>query len=101
MVVGQADWSIAVGILTFIVAIVLATIYYFKYNKLFLIVFISSIATYVFAVFYTWDVFELNKNWILAILILSTLLMIFIGNYVSKFDLSPAKVHTSLKEKKN
>ncbi len=99
--VGQADWSIAVGILTFIVAIILATIYYFKYKKLFLIVFISSIATYVFAVFYTWDVFELNKNWILAILLMSTALMIFLGNYISKFDLSPAKMHTSLKEKKN
>ena len=99
--VGQADWSIAVGILTFIVAIIFATIYYFKYKKLFLIVFIASIATYVFAVFYTWDVFELNKNWILAILMMSTVIMIFLGNYISKFDLSHAKMHTSLKEKKN
>lgn len=101
MVVGQADWSIAVGILTFIIAIILAVIYYFKYKKLFLIVFISSIATYVFAVFYTWDVFELKKNYVLAILVVSTLIMILLGNYISKFDLSPAKVHTSLKEKKN
>ena len=101
MVVGQADWSIAVGIFTYLIAIVLAVIYYFKYKKVFLIVLISSIATYVFAVFYTWDVFELSKNWVLGVLILSTLIMIFIGKYMSKFDLSPAKVHTSLKEKKN
>ena len=97
----NATWSIAVGVLVFIIAIILATIYYFKYKKLFLIVFITSISTYVFAVFYTWDVFELNKNWVLAVLIVSTMLMIFIGNYMSKFELSPVKVHTSLKEKKN
>jgi len=99
--VGTADWSIAVGILVYLVAIILAVIYYFKYKKIFLIGFIASIATYVFAVFYTFDVYEPNKNYVLSILIISTIIMVFLGNYISKFDLVSAKVYTSLKEKKD
>ena len=95
----SADWSIAVGIMTFIVAIVFAAIYYFRYRKIFLIVLIASIATYVFAVFYTWDVFELSKNMVLVLLLVSTILMIVLGKYFSKLVLKPAKVHTSLKER--
>ena len=101
MAVGYADWSIAAGILTFIIAIIFAAIYYMQYKKVFLVVIIASIATYVFSVFYTWDVFELNKNWVLGILVASTIVMFFIGKYFSTIDLTPAKVHTSLKEKKN
>lgn len=97
--VGQADWSIAVGILVFIVALVIATIYYVRYKKVYLIAFVASVATYVFAVFYTWDVFELHKNWILVILATSSVLMLFLGKYFSKFELKKDKIHTSLKEK--
>ena len=95
-----ADWSIALGVLVFLVAIVFAIYYYFKYKKVFLIFFVASIATYVFSVFYTWDVFELNKNWVLLVLVVSTILMLFLGKYFSKMELKPSKVHTSLKEKK-
>jgi membrane protein implicated in regulation of membrane protease activity len=97
---GTADWSIAVGILVFIIAIIFAAYYFLKYRRIFTVVFIASIATYVFAVFYTWDVFELNKNMILAILAISAVVMIFLGKYFSKYELKPAKMHTSLKEKK-
>lgn len=101
MAAGTADWSIAVGILIFVVAIIIAAIYYLKYKKVFLVVFIASIATYAFAVFYTMDVFELNKNWIMLLLVISTVLMLFLGKYFSKFELKKAKLHTSLKEKNN
>ena len=97
---GTADWSIAIGILVFIIAIIFAAYYFLKYRRIFTVVFIASIATYVFAVFYTWDVFELNKNMILAILAVSAVVMIFLGKYFSKYELKPAKMHTSLKEKK-
>lgn len=95
----SADWSVAVGILTYVIAVIFAAIYYLRYKKIFLVVLIASIATYIFAVFYTWDVFEPSKNVILAILAVSAVLMIFIGHYFSKFKLKPAKKHTSLKEK--
>ncbi len=94
-----ADWSIAVGILVYIVAIVIATIYYIRYKKLSIVSFVASVSTYIFAVFYTWDVFELNKNWILGILVISTIIMMFLGKYFSKVELKKVKLHTSLKEK--
>ena len=59
--VGSADWSIAVGVLVFIVAIIFAAYYFLRYRKIFTVVFIASVATYIFAVFYTWDVFDLSE----------------------------------------
>ncbi len=94
----QADWSIAVGIITFIISIIFAAIYYLRYKKIFLIVLIASIATYVFGVFYTWDVFEPGKNIILVMLLVSTIIMVFLGKYFAKFELKPSKPHTSFKE---
>ncbi len=99
--VGQADWSIAVGVFTFIIALVFAVIYFIRYRKISLILFIASIATYIFAVFYTWDVFEPNQNTILAMLAVSAVLMLLLAKYFSKFKIKPAKAHTSLKEKDN
>ncbi len=95
---GIADWSIAVGILVFIVAVVIAAIYYWRFKKIFIVVLTASIATYIFAVFYTWDVFELKKNSVLAMLVVSTIVMIFLGKYFSKIQLKNDKPHTSLKE---
>ena len=89
--IGSADWSIFVGIITYIIGIVFAAIYYLRYKKVYLIVNIASICTYIFSVFYTWDVFELSRNWILAMLVLSTLVMFFLGKYFSKLELKKAK----------
>ena len=99
MVTGTADWSIALGVLTFIIALIFAAVYYLKYKKVFLIVLIASVATYVFSVFYTWDVFELNKNSILLLLVVSTIVMMLLGRYFKNIELKPLKKHTSLKEK--
>lgn len=96
---GTATWSIAIGILVFIIALIFASYYFLRYRKIFTVVFIASIATFVFAVFYTWDVFNLNKNMILVMLAISTIVMMFLGKYFSKYELKPAKMHTSLKEK--
>lgn len=83
-----ADWSIAVGVLVFLVAIVIASIYYFRYKKVYLILFIASISTYVFSVFYMLDVFEFtDKNIVLLVLGISTILMFFVGKYFSGFKL--------------
>jgi len=115
--IGSASWSIGVGILVLIVAIIFAALYYLRYKKVFLVIYISSIATYIFAVLYTWDIFEINENGILGLLLISTLLMLFLGKYTitsknrsvhfeqdsksfKKIELKPSKVYTSLKEKK-
>ena len=94
-----ATWSIAVGTLIFIIALVASIIYYLRYKKIYLITLISSIAVYTFAVFYTWDVFELNKNWVLILLIISTILMIFLGKYSSNLELESINIKHSDKKK--
>lgn len=87
---GYADWSIAVGVLVFIIAIIVASIYYFRYKKIFLISFIASISIFVFSVFYMIDVFDFtDKNIILAILAISTIIMFLVGRYFSGFKLEP------------
>ena len=95
-----ADWSIVLGVLVFIVAIIFAIYYYLKFKKLFLVVFVAAVATYIFSIFYIWDVFELNKNLVLLLLIISVGIMFYLGRYFSKIKLKPSKSHTSLKEKK-
>lgn len=95
----EADWSLALGVLIFIVASIVAIIYYLRYKKLFLVLFVAAVATYLFSVFYIWDVFELNKNLVLLLLIISVGIMFFLGKYFSKITLKKIK-HTSLKEKK-
>jgi hypothetical protein len=81
---GSAGWSIGVGILIFIVAICFAVYFYLKYKKVHQTVFIASISTYIFAVFYAMDVFELSKSGVLGLLAISTILMMSIGKYFSK-----------------
>ena len=81
---GSADWSIGVGVLIFIIAICFAVYFYLKYKKVNQTVFIASISTYIFAVFYAMDVFELSKNGVLGLLVISTILMMGVGKYFSK-----------------
>lgn len=88
---GSADWSIGVGVLIFIIAICFAVYFYLKYKKVNQIVFIASISTYIFAVFYAMDVFELSKNGVLGLLVLSTVLMMGVGKYFSKPQNSKTK----------
>lgn len=94
-----ADWSIFTGVIVYMVAIIAAAIYYYRFEKVYLIFHIAAISTYIFAVFYTWDVFDLNKNLVLLMLLVSTILMVFLGKYFGSFELKPTKPHTSLKEK--
>ena len=95
----SADWSIGVGVLVYIVAIIAATIFYLRFSKMYLIAYTASIATYVFSVFYIWDVYELQRNGVLILLVVSTLVMMYLGKYFSNIHIKPSKAHTSLKEK--
>ena len=95
---GGATWSIALGFAVLILAVIFSIIYYLRYKKIYLITLISSISVYIFAVFYTWDVFELNKNMVLLLLLISTIIMIFLGKYTSNLELKLDKPKTSLKE---
>ncbi len=95
----MADWSILLGFLIYLVAIIFEIIYYLRYKKWFLVVYAASVSTYVFSVFYAWDVFELEGFAVLALLGVSILVMIYLGKHFSNIKLVKDKVHTTLKEK--
>ena len=97
---GSADWSIAAGIVIFLIAIVCAIVFYVMNRKIHQTVFIASIATYIFAVFYAMDVFELSKNGILGLLVLSTILMMGVGKYFGKVSKSSLISNSTNKSKK-
>ena len=94
-----AEWSIPLGFLIYLAAIIIAIIYYLRFKKWSLVMYIASIATYAFSLFYAWDVFELSKNWVLMLLVFSAILMFAVAHYFKGISLDRAKPHTSLKER--
>lgn len=96
----EADWSIALGVVIFLIGIVAAIIYYLRYKKWFIILYVAALAVFIFSIFYTWDVLELKGFGVMLLLALSAGVMIFLGKHFSKVTLEEDKVHTSLKEKK-
>ena len=95
------NWSIVLGVIIFSIALLVAIIYYLRYKKWFLVIYTASISTYIFSVFYVWDIFDLKGISVMSLLLISMIIMIFLGKYFSKIKLKKDKVHTSLKEKEN
>ncbi len=79
-----ADWSLVVGILEFIVALIISVVIYAVKRKFYLIMYLISAAVYIFTICFAIDVFDLSKNWILLLLALSSVLMMLIGWYIAK-----------------
>ena len=86
-----ADWSIVIGILIMLIAIVVAIILYLTKNKFSNVFLIASIATYLFGIAYVFDVYDTTKNWNLIILLSSTIIMFFLGYYISKMKKNEKK----------
>jgi len=80
----MATWSIAVGIFLAIMAVIAGIISYFLNRKYYPIAFITGIGLYIFSVFYTWDIYSLDKNKVMLLLFLSTIVIILIGYLINK-----------------
>ena len=80
----SADWSIAVGVFEFFLALIAAIIIYAIKRQFYLIMYLISAAVYIFMICFAIDVFNLSKNWILLLLALSSVLMMLLGWYISK-----------------
>mgnify|MGYP006272084335 CR=1 FL=1 len=76
-----ADWSIGVGILIFIIALVVGIKYFISFRKFSVLFLTAGIATFLFGIFYSWDIFQFERNVILAVLIVATLIMFVLGLY--------------------
>tara|TARA_Y100000310_G_C20431739_1_gene691813 strand:- start:366 stop:635 length:270 start_codon:yes stop_codon:yes gene_type:complete len=73
-----------VGWATFWVAFIAGIILFIKYRKLYNIFYLVSIALYIFTTSFMIDVFEFGKFGILTTLIISAILFMLLGFYLSK-----------------
>lgn len=72
-------WSAVVFWILLLPLVVTLIITYLTGKKIYRLVYIVAIFTYAMTVMYTIDAYELSKNWILILLIVSSALMIYTG----------------------
>jgi len=77
-------WYPFLGYGVFWLALITAIILYAMKRKWYPIMYLVSIALYIFTVGFVIDVFDLSKNRILLLLAFSTFVMISLGVYLSK-----------------
>lgn len=74
---GPFGWGV------FFLGLVVAIILFVTKRKFYPVMYLVSIATYIFTVGFVIDVFDLSKNWVLLLLALSAILFILAGFYFS------------------
>ena len=85
-------WYPVVGFGAFWIGLVIAIILFAMKRKWYPIMYLISVCLYVFTISFVIDVFDIQKNGILALLALSAVLMIGLGMYLSKkFGKTPKK----------
>ncbi|HLD18905.1 MAG TPA: hypothetical protein VJB90_02755 [Candidatus Nanoarchaeia archaeon] len=77
-------WYPILGWGVFWIGLVVAIILYAMKRKWYPMMFLISVSLYIFTVGFVIDVFSLNKNVILILLAVSSVLMIGVGYYMSK-----------------
>ncbi len=77
---GWLSGAIAIFWLSLVVIIVI----FVKNRKWYQVMYVLSITTYIFTLFYVIDAFHLSKNIILGLLLASAFVMIAIGSYIAK-----------------
>lgn len=75
----------------FWISFVLAIILFAKYRRLYPVLYMISIALYIFTAGFAIEVFNFGKLGILSTLIISAILFMIIGYYLSKVINLPAK----------
>ena len=77
-------WYPFLGWGVFWVGLILAIVLFAIKKKIYPVFYIASIALYIFTAGFTIDVFELGKIGILSILVLSAIIFMGLGYYLSK-----------------
>lgn len=93
-----ADWSIAIGVILIVIGLVASIIIFSLNRKYYPVLFLIGLEIYVFSVFYAWDLYELQKNQIMLLLVLSTLLLGFLGYNLSKRSKNKDNISKSIKK---
>lgn len=100
---GTADWSIAIGFLVYFIALIIAVIYYVSYRKFSLVLYVASISTLIFSIFYAIDVFDFSRHLIMLTLVISTAVFFMLGKYFKNVNYetqSHLGIEQAKKEKK-
>ncbi len=77
-------WYPFLGYAVFWIGLIVAIILYAMKRKWYPLMYLISIALYIFTIAFVIDVFDLSRNWILLLLALSAVIMILLGLYLSK-----------------
>ena len=80
----MAYWYPFLGWGVFWISFVVSLILFFKYKKLYPVFYLISVALYIFTAGFAIDVFEFGKLGILMTLVLSAILFMLLGYYLSK-----------------
>jgi membrane protein implicated in regulation of membrane protease activity len=92
---GPYGWGI------FFVAFIIAIIMFAVKKKFYPVMYLISIATYVFTVGFVIDAFHLSKEWILLLLALSAVIFIGLGfDFSRKYDKKKSKFSSSIPVKR-
>lgn len=82
-----SDWLAPFGWGIFFIGLVLAIILFAIRKKFYPVMYLVSVATYIFTVGFVIDAFEFSKNMILVTLAISAVLFILLGVYIGfKFE---------------
>ncbi len=77
-------WLAPFGWGIFFTGLVVAIILFAIKRKFYPVIYLVSIATYIFTIGFVIDAFDLSKNWTLFLLALSAIIFIILGVYFAK-----------------
>ena len=80
----MATWAPVVFWVLLIPLIIVLLIVYLRSKRLYRLLYIASVFTYAMTIMYWIDVYQLGRNSIIGLLVLSSLLMILIGRLFHK-----------------
>jgi len=78
------EWYPVVGWLVFIVGLVTSIVMFSNTKKLYHVFYVASISLYIFTAAFYIDVFNLAKAGVLAVLVISAVVFMFLGFYFSR-----------------
>lgn len=77
-------WLAPFGWGIFFIGLIVAIVLYAIKRKFYPVMYLVSIATYIFTIGFVIDAFDLNKNWVLLLLALSAIIFMVLGWYFGK-----------------
>ena len=80
----MAYWYPILGWGVFWIGLIVSIILFSIYKKLYPVIYLISVALYIFTIGFTIDVFELQETGILITLVISAIMFMVLGFYLSK-----------------